>query len=247
MNKQSRNGVLAIALLLIAVLAGCNVTKKDAMTTSNDSLVAANPQESGQGSVSPNSGYQAAPRSSSPARSTPRRSAPSRTEGSSGSSSLVASGTPIEVRVNSTISSKTASVGQSWSGTVESDVYSGNRIVIPAGSTVNGTVVAARDAERGDRAMLQLGMTSVVANGRSYRVRGSSESIVAGSTRARNLGAIAAGTAAGAIIGKAAGGSGKSTIIGGLIGGAATTGAVAASKGYQVVVKPGTSITFTAS
>jgi hypothetical protein len=245
LNKQSRNGVLAIALLLIAVLAGCNVTKKDAMTTSNDSLVAANPQEMGQGSVSPNNNYQAAPRSSSPARTTPRRSSPSRTEG--GTSSLVASGTPIEVRVNSTISSKTASVGQSWSGTVESDVYSGNRIVIPAGSTVNGTVVAAKDAERGDRAMLKLGMSSVVANGRSYRVRGSSESIVAGSTRARNLGAIAAGTAAGAIIGKAAGGSGKSTIIGGLIGGAATTGAVAASKGYQVVVKPGTSITFTAS
>ena len=243
MNKSSRNGVLAIALLLIAVLAGCNVTKKEAMT-SNDSLVAANPQEMGQGSVTPSSGYRSAPRSSSPARST-RRSSPSRTEG--GSSSLVASGTPIEVRVNSTISSKTASVGQSWSGTVESDVYSGNRVVIPAGSTVNGTVVAARDAERGDRAMLKLGMSSVVANGRSYRVRGSSESIVAGSTRARNLGAIAGGTAAGAIIGKAVGGSGKSTIIGGLIGGAATTGAVAASKGYQVVIKPGTAITFTAS
>jgi hypothetical protein len=29
------------------------------------------------------------------------------------------------------------------------------------------------------------------------------------------------------------------------LGGAATTGAVAASKGYQVVIKPGTEVTFT--
>jgi len=67
---------------------------------------------------------------------------------------------------------------------------------------------------------------------------------VAGSTRARNVGAVAGGAAAGALIGKAVGGSGKGALIGGLIGGASAAGAAAASKGYQVVLKEGTVITF---
>ena len=50
---------------------------------------------------------------------------------------------------------------------------------------------------------------------------------------------------AGAIIGKAVGGGGKGALIGGLLGGAAAGGATAASKGYQVVLKEGTDLTFT--
>ena len=240
---RTRHGHTMIAALLVALLAGCGVTKQEAMTTS-DSLVAANPQEYGPGMApgqvaTPSSRSRSTARASSPRRSSP---SPSRT-----SSSLVASGPPVAVSVNTTISSKTAGVGSSWTGTVESDVYRNGRVVIPAGSTVHGTVLAAQPAERGERAMLRLGLTSVNVDGRSYRLRAGSEAIIAGSTRARNLGAIAAGTAGGAIIGKAVGGSGKSTVIGGLIGAAATGGAVAASKGYQVVVKPGTEITFTTS
>ena len=44
----------------------------------------------------------------------------------------------------------------------------------------------------------------------------------------------------------AAGGN-KGALIGGLLGGGAATGAVAKSKGYQVVLKPGTELTFTVS
>jgi hypothetical protein len=235
--------VPVVAILLITALTGCSLTKKDAMTTSNDSLVAGNAQESGQGSVTPTNGSTSSPGGTrSRARSTSGGGA-----SSASTSGLVPSGTPIEVRISSTVSSKTASVGESWSGTVDAPVVVGSRVVIPAGSTVTGTVVAAQSAERGDRAMVQLGLSSVVVNGRSYRVHGGSESVIAGSTRARNLGAIAVGTAAGAIIGHAVGGSGKGTLIGGLLGGAASTGAVAASKGYQVVLKPGTPITFTAN
>jgi len=69
--------------------------------------------------------------------------------------------------------------------------------------------------------------------------------VIAGSTRARNLGAIGAATAAGAVIGHAIGGSGKGTLIGAVVGGGAATGVVAETKGYQVVLKQGTSLTFT--
>ena len=128
---------------------------------------------------------------------------------------------------------------------MKDNVIVGDRVVIPAGSTVTGTVRGATPAKKGGRAMLLLGVSSVSVNGREMPVHASTDSIIAGSTRARNLGAIAGGAAAGALIGRAIGGSGKGGLIGGLIGAAATTGAVAGTKGYQVAIKPGTEITFT--
>ena len=85
----------------------------------------------------------------------------------------------------------------------------GEKTVIPAGSTVSGVVTAVKPAEKGDRAMLDLGISSMSVEGREYATKATTEAIVAGSTRARNLGAIAGGAAAGALIGRAVGGSGK--------------------------------------
>jgi hypothetical protein len=78
-------------------------------------------------------------------------------------------------------------------------------------------------------------------------VHGGTESIIAGSPRARNLGAIAGSAAGGALIGKAVSGSNKGALIGAVVGGGVATGVVAASDGYQVLLKPGTEITFTTS
>jgi len=121
------------------------------------------------------------------------------------------------------------------------------RNVIPAGSPVSGTVTGAKAAQKGDRAMLDLGLSSVTIRDRTYRLHGSTEAVIAGSTRARNLGAIGAATAAGAVIGHAIGGSTKGTVIGAIVGGGAATGAVSKTSGYQVELKPGTSLTFTTS
>jgi hypothetical protein len=86
----------------------------------------------------------------------------------------------------------------------------------------------------------------MTVEGAGYTAKATTESIEAGSTRARNLGAIAGGAGAGALIGGAVGGK-KGAWIGGLIGGAGASGAVAKSKGYQVVLKEGTELTFSTS
>ena len=145
------------------------------------------------------------------------------------------------------LSSETAQPGEEWTGTVKTPVIVGTSAPIPAGSVVRGVVSGVKGAEKGSRAFLVLTVTSITVNGKSHAVSAGTDSIIAGSTRARNLGAIAGGAAAGALIGKAVGGSSKGAVIGGLLGGAAATGAVAASKGYQVVLKPGTVIQFTVS
>jgi len=154
----------------------------------------------------------------------------------------IPSGTSIDVTVNTSLSSKTASVGDSWTGSVTKSSSS-----LPDGSAVSGTVTGVKAAKRGDRAMLDLGLTSITVGEHRYTVHGNTEAIIAGSPRARNLGAIAGSAAGGALIGKVATGSNKGAVIGGIIGGGVATGVVAASDGYQVVLKPGTVLTFTTS
>jgi hypothetical protein len=154
----------------------------------------------------------------------------------------VPSGTSLEVTLHTALSSESASIGDAWSGSVTN-----GRDGIPAGSTVGGTVSGVTSAHKGNRAMLDLALTSVTVAGRRYPVHGNMEAVIAGSPRARNLGAIGAATAAGAIVGHAVGGSGKGTLIGALVGGGAATGVVSQTKGWQVVLKSGTSLTFTTS
>jgi hypothetical protein len=158
------------------------------------------------------------------------------------SRTTVPAGTSLDVTLSSGLSSESARVGDVWTGSVLSD-HNG----IPAGSEVRGTVSAVRSAQKGDRAMLDLKLTSITAGGRRYAMHGGTEAIIAGSPRARNLGAIGAATAAGAVVGHAIGGSGKGTLIGAIVGGGAATGVVSRTKGWQVVLKRGTSLTFTTS
>jgi hypothetical protein len=155
------------------------------------------------------------------------------------------SGSSIDITLATPLTSETAKVGDAWTGSMRNASVVDGRSVIPAGSSVSGTVMSVKAARKGDRAMLDLGLASVTVDGRSYHVRGSTEAIIAGSTRARNLGAIGAATMAGAVVGHAIGGSDKGTIIGGVVGGGAATGVVSQTKGWQVVLKEGTPLTFT--
>jgi len=156
----------------------------------------------------------------------------------------VPSGTALRVRLTSTVDSDRAHAGDGWSGVVVSSVRVRDHEVIPAGTPVRGVVTGAREAHRGTRARLDLAVRSVSLDGRRVAVSAGAPAVIAKSPRARNLGAIAGGTAAGALIGGAVGGDGHGALVGGLVGGAAATGAVAASKGYQVVLPAGTVMVF---
>ena len=254
--RNLRLWTLGIALFATLAAAGC--TKKTGQATSetsSDSLVASNPTERQSGDITPQTTYQEPrPEAQKPVvpapapAPRPRAPRPRQTEAprpAEAPSVTMGAGTPLKIEVTAAITSETAQPGDAWSGTVKENVIVGDRVLIPAGSTVNGVVNGATPARKGNRAMLLLGVNSVNVNGQDIAVRGSTDSIIAGSPRARNLGAIGAGAVAGAVIGHAIGGSGKGSLIGGLIGGAATSAAISGTKGYQVAIKPGTEITFT--
>jgi len=155
------------------------------------------------------------------------------------------SGTLVEVTLATPLTSETASVGSAWNGTIRNALVLDGHNVVPAGSSVSGTVTSVKAAHKGDRAMLDLGLTSIAVGDHSYRVHGNTEAIIAGSTRARNLAAIGAATVAGAVVGHQVGGSDKGTVVGGLIGAGAATAVVSQTNGWQVVLKEGTPLTFT--
>jgi len=244
-------------LAMAALIAGCGAKNTEqASETSSDSLLASNPSEPAPGDITPQTQYQQPqePAPQAPPAPAPQRSARPHVQSSRPSEQspkpaakagvTVPEGTPIKVTLDAQISSETAQPGDTWTGVVKEPVVIGTAAPIPAGSVVQGVITGSLGAERGSRAVLALAVKSIVVGGSEYSVPAGTDSIIAGSPRARNLGAIAGGAAAGALIGKAVGGN-KGALIGGLLGGGAATGAVAKTKGYQVVLKPGTELTFT--
>lgn len=248
-----RNMLRLTPLLALLALTGCGQKSDTAdLGAATDSLLAASPIETAEGGLSPDTAFtpapempaKAAPASTPPARKPAMTPKPKPIAPSAAAGVTVPAGTSMKITVNTALTSETAQAGDSWSGTISEAVVIGSAAPFPAGSVVHGVVTGVKGAEKGDRAVLVLAIRSIEANGRSHSINAGTDSLIAGSTRARNVGAVAGGAAAGALIGKAVGGSSKGALIGGLVGGAAAATGAAASKGYQVTVKEGAAMTF---
>ncbi len=166
----------------------------------------------------------------------------------------VNAGQVIRVRMNQTITSETARVGDQFTTQVVVPVYASGVEVIPAGSEIVGRVVTVNRASRKSKAgtigvhfvslRLPTGiaraingdLTDVAAN----NVTADNEGEVSGrSAMNRNVVFIGGGAAAGALIGAIAGG-GKGAGIGAIVGGGLGTAGAVFSKGNEAVVKSGT-------
>jgi hypothetical protein len=157
----------------------------------------------------------------------------------------VPSGTELSVRTNDEIHSEKAAVGDSFTATLDSPVYVGDTIAIPAHAEVRGTVVDVKSAGKfAGRSEMVLQLTNVSYNGRSYPIT-SSKWQKYGASRGKNTAAkVGGGAAIGAVIGGIAGG-GKGAAIGAGIGAGAGTGVQAVTKSEQIVLRPETVLTFT--
>lgn len=139
--------------------------------------------------------------------------------------SAIPAGTPIDVRLDNEISTENAHPGDSWTGTVDQPVSaSDGRQVVPAGSAVSGVITTAAEGTHDSHAQLGLAVREISVNGDTRRIRADAEPIVAGTQRAKKIGAIAGGAAAGALLGHAVGEHSHGALIGGVLGGAAGYG-----------------------
>ena len=149
----------------------------------------------------------------------------------------IPSGTEIDVRLETALSSKTNQVEDRFDGTTVVDLRQNGRVVIPAGSRVRGVITAVHEAGRVDRkGSLSLSFDEITINGRTHPIRGSvTEALESGGYK-DDAGRIGTGAAVGGIIGGILGGL-KGAVAGILIGGG---GVVAATEGKDVELAPGT-------
>ncbi len=149
----------------------------------------------------------------------------------------IPAGTPISVRLGSTISSGTAQAGQGFDGTLAKDVVVNGATIAKRGDAVKGTITSAKSSGRLHApGILTLRLTQVAG----HSVHTTSVSRKGKSHTKSNATKIGGGAAAGALIGGLAGG-GKGAAIGTLAGAGAGTG-VAAATGKEEAVLPAESV-----
>lgn len=143
----------------------------------------------------------------------------------------IPAGTLIGVRLQSSISSASATSGDHFDAVIDEAVVVDGQVVIPKGANATGRVVAAKSSGHlKDPGYLRLALSSVTVNGKDVPVQSSSIFAKGASHKKRNVVMIGGGTAAGALIGGLAAGP-KGALIGSAIGaGAGTGGAYATGK-----------------
>ena len=153
------------------------------------------------------------------------------------SSRELPAGTEVDVKLVTPLTSDTAKVEDRVEATTLIDLYRGNEVVVPAGTTLEGYVSSVDRASRTDRkGTLTIMFTKLRANGRTHDVRAYVTQALESEGLKGELPRVGAGAGVGAIIGGILGGV-KGAIAGILIGGG---GVIAATEGKDVHLPEGT-------
>ncbi len=172
-----------------------------------------------------------------PAQVAPPAQIPAPAQPTTSNPNEVPVGTEMDVRLQNPLSSATAQVEDRFEATTMVDLVNGNRVLIPAGSTVRGVVTSVNKAGRLDRkGSLTLSFDQVTTRGRTYPIHATVDQVLESEGVRGEVGKIGAGAGVGAIIGGILGGV-KGALAGILIGGGGT---VAATTGKDVELEPGT-------
>jgi hypothetical protein len=146
-------------------------------------------------------------------------------------------GAEIDIRLQSELSSKTATIEDRFEATTVLNLDNAERILIPAGSVVRGIVSAVNRAGRVDRTgRLTLSLDQITVRGENYPVRGVVIQALEGEGIRGEAGRVGAGAGVGAVIGGILGGF-KGVLTGILVG---AGGTIAATRGNDVTMPAGT-------
>jgi type IV secretory pathway VirB10-like protein len=148
-------------------------------------------------------------------------------------------GTGLAMTLQTTISTKTAQVGDRFQATVSSPVHVNGEMAIPEGSQVSGHVIVAKQPGKASgRGELQLAYDQLSFDGRSYNLNSQSQVYVSKSGTKKDVELVGGGAVAGAVLGAVLGG-GAGAAKGAVVGGAAGTGASLLTRGPQLELAQG--------
>lgn len=168
--------------------------------------------------------------------------------------STIPKGTILMVKLDHPISTASNKIGDPITGTVEADVYLDNQIAVPAGSSVEGSIVDLESAGRVSKPgkiMAQFSLLKtptgvtiplkahVITEDNSGMLKGNSAQNQVLSTAGNALGVTAAGTLAGTALGGLMGAVGSGALFGVAAGGAAGIGYAVLKQGKQVTIPAG--------
>jgi hypothetical protein len=156
----------------------------------------------------------------------------------------IAEGTPIKVRTESMLSTKSAKTGESFTATLAEPIVIDGKSIAPRGARVEGRVV---NSDPGGRvkgvATISVRLTRIHMGGQEVDLNTSVVARKAHATKRRDAEKVGIGAGIGAAIGAIAGG-GQGAAIGAASGGAAGTGLVLATHGEPAEIPAESVMTF---
>lgn len=156
---------------------------------------------------------------------------------STASSRSIPSGSELDVRLVTALTSDTAKVEDAVEATTMVDLHRGDELIVPSGSRITGYVSSVNRASRTDRkGSLTIQFTRLTINGRTRDVRAHVTQALESEGLKGEVDRIGAGAGVGAILGGIFGGV-KGAIAGVLIG---AGGVIAATEGKDVHLPEGT-------
>lgn len=168
------------------------------------------------------------------------------------SARTLAAGTSVEITLGDSISSRTNAVGNVISASVSQDVLDDKGgIAIPAGSPVTVHISAIAPTDQGDHngdGVIRLTVSSISVNGVSHdmsaEVNNVPHTVIGRGVTPGVAAKVVGGAAIGAAVGQAIGKNTKSTVVGGAVGAVAGGGAAVAGEQRDIIVVPGTHVSF---
>jgi len=156
----------------------------------------------------------------------------------------IAAGTPIRIRTQTTLSTKSTQSGDRFTGTLAEPIVIEGMTLAPRGSQVEGLVV---ESDPGGRvkgvATISLRLTKLRIGDRNVEIQTRTIARQAHATKRKDAAKVGIGAGIGAAIGAIAGG-GEGAAIGAGAGGAAGTGLVLATHGDPAVIGAESVLTF---
>lgn len=157
---------------------------------------------------------------------------------------VVPAGTPIVVRMGTSLNSKTTSTGDTFTGTLAHSVAVNGAVAIPSGAGVSGTVTDVKSPGRfKGEGILSITLNSINVRGVPTTIATSAYSETVKGKGKRTAVMAGGGTGAGALIGGLAGG-GKGALIGGLVGAGAGTAGAAFTGNKELEIPAESVVTF---
>ena len=163
----------------------------------------------------------------------------------------LAAGSHFDMAATDTITSRTAKAGDPFTAHVVEDVRNAaGKVVIPAGSSVSGTISEVKPAPNPKTpGTLTLAVSSITIRGTNYPLDATIDSLETvhkgrGITTG-DAAKVGGGAVAGAILGRVIGGNKRGTIIGGIVGGAVGARVAQTSKDSDIVLPAGAHIIVT--